>query len=41
MLDDPAERERRRSDGLACAANFTWPRAAELTYEIYRSVLER
>ena len=41
VLDDPAERERRRSDGLAWVANFTWPRAAALTYEIYRSVLER
>src|ERR1700688_984458 len=41
LLDDPLERERRRSDGLAWVENFTWPRAAALTYEIYRSVLER
>jgi glycosyltransferase involved in cell wall biosynthesis len=41
ILDDPAERERRRSDGLAWAATFTWRRAAEMTYEVYRSVLER
>jgi glycosyltransferase involved in cell wall biosynthesis len=41
VLDDPAERERRRSDGLAWVANFTWPRAAASTYEIYRSVLDR
>jgi glycosyltransferase involved in cell wall biosynthesis len=41
ILDDTAERERRRSEGLAWAATFTWRRAAEMTYEIYRSVLER
>jgi glycosyltransferase involved in cell wall biosynthesis len=41
MLDDPADRERRRSDGLAWSATFTWRRAAELTYEVYRAALER
>jgi glycosyltransferase involved in cell wall biosynthesis len=41
ILDDPAARERRRSDGLHWAATFTWRRAAEMTYETYRSVIER
>jgi glycosyltransferase involved in cell wall biosynthesis len=41
ILEDPAERERRRSDGLEWAATFTWRRAAERTYEIYQSVLGR
>jgi glycosyltransferase involved in cell wall biosynthesis len=41
LLDDPALRERRRSDGLAWSATFTWRRAAEMTYAIYRSVLGR
>ena len=31
LLDDPAERERRRVQGLAWASTFTWRRAAEMT----------
>src|SRR5579863_2884837 len=41
LLDDPAEHERRRSTGRAWAATFTWQRAAELTLEVYRTVLAR
>jgi glycosyltransferase involved in cell wall biosynthesis len=41
LLGDPAARERRRSDGLAWSATFTWRRAAEMTYDVYRKVLGR
>ncbi len=41
VLDDPAERERRRATGLTWAATFTWRRAAEMTVEVYRTVLGR
>jgi glycosyltransferase involved in cell wall biosynthesis len=41
LLDEPAERERRRADGLAWAATFSWHRAAAMTYEIYRGVVGR
>jgi glycosyltransferase involved in cell wall biosynthesis len=41
LLDDPAEHERRRADGLAWASTFTWRRAAVQTVEIYRAALER
>ncbi len=40
MLDDAAARARRRSDGLAWAATYTWRRTAEMTYKIYQAVLE-
>lgn len=41
LLDDPAERDRRRTEGLAWAATFTWSRAAARTVEVYRAALER
>ena len=41
LLDDPVERERRRSTGLTWAATFTWRHAAEMTYDVYRTVLGR
>jgi glycosyltransferase involved in cell wall biosynthesis len=41
LLDDPAEHERRRSTGRAWAETFTWHRAAEMTYDVYRTVLGR
>jgi len=41
LLDDAAERERRRTDGLAWAARFTWLRAAMLTLDVYRAAMER
>ncbi len=41
LLDDAAERDRRRADGLAWAATFTWRRAAAMTYEVYRGALAR
>ncbi|MGD0194716.1 MAG: glycosyltransferase family 1 protein [Candidatus Dormibacteria bacterium] len=41
LLDDPAEHERRRATGRTWAATFTWHRAAEMTVEVYRSVLGR
>jgi glycosyltransferase involved in cell wall biosynthesis len=41
LLDNPAERDRRRTEGLAWASTFTWKRAAELTFEIYEKVLGR
>jgi glycosyltransferase involved in cell wall biosynthesis len=41
LLDDSAERDRRRTEGLAWASTFTWGRAAELTFETYEKVLER
>ena len=41
LLDDSAERDRRRTEGLAWASTFTWRRAAELTFETYEKVLER
>ena len=31
LLSDPAERDRRRTEGRAWAATFTWRRAAEMT----------
>jgi glycosyltransferase involved in cell wall biosynthesis len=40
LLDDPAERERRRTEGLAWAATFTWSRAAARTVEVYRTAIE-
>jgi glycosyltransferase involved in cell wall biosynthesis len=36
VLSDAALRERLRAAGLARAARFTWPRAAELTRAVYR-----
>jgi glycosyltransferase involved in cell wall biosynthesis len=39
MLDDPAEHARRRSTGRAWAQTFTWQRAAEMTFDVYRAVL--
>jgi glycosyltransferase involved in cell wall biosynthesis len=41
LLDDALESERRRSAGFAWAATFTWRRAAEMTYDTYRTVLAR
>jgi len=41
VLDDAAERERRRADGLAWTATYTWRRAAMLTLDVYRAALER
>ncbi len=41
LLDDTAERERRRGEGLAWAATFTWRRAAQTTFDLYREVLGR
>jgi glycosyltransferase involved in cell wall biosynthesis len=41
LLSDPAERERRQSEGLAWSATFTWRRAAEMTGDVYRSAVER
>jgi glycosyltransferase involved in cell wall biosynthesis len=41
LLDDATEHERRRSTGRAWAATFTWQRAAEMTFEVYRTVLGR
>jgi glycosyltransferase involved in cell wall biosynthesis len=40
LLDDPAEHDRRRADGLAWAATFTWSRAAARTIEVYRTAIE-
>jgi glycosyltransferase involved in cell wall biosynthesis len=41
LLDDDAERERRRAEGVAWAATFTWSRAAAKTIDVYRAVMER
>jgi glycosyltransferase involved in cell wall biosynthesis len=41
LLDGSTERERRRVEGLAWAATFTWRRAAAMTYEVYRALLGR
>ena len=41
LLGDAAERERRQSGGFAWAATFTWRRTAEMTYDMYRTVLAR
>ncbi len=41
LLADAAEHDRRRTEGLAWAATFTWHRAAAMTYEIYRAALAR
>ena len=41
LLDDGAERDRRRSDGLAWAARYTWQRAATLTLDVYRRAMDR
>ena len=41
VLDDTAERARLQALGLAWSATFTWRRAAELTYQTYRAVLQR
>jgi glycosyltransferase involved in cell wall biosynthesis len=41
LLDDPAEHQTRRSTGLAWAKTFTWQRAAEMTFDVYRTVLGR
>ncbi|MBM4038963.1 MAG: glycosyltransferase family 4 protein [Planctomycetes bacterium] len=39
ILGDAALRERLRAAGLARAAQFTWPRAAEATRAVYRDAL--
>jgi glycosyltransferase involved in cell wall biosynthesis len=39
LLDDPGERDRRRAEGLAWAATFTWSRAAARTVEVYRAAI--
>lgn len=39
VLGDAALRERLRAAGLARAAEFTWPRAAEATRAVYRDAL--
>ena len=41
LLDDPVEREQRRTEGLSWASTFTWRRAAEMTYDTYSNVLAR
>jgi alpha-1,3-rhamnosyl/mannosyltransferase len=41
LLDDPVEHARRRSTGLTWAATFTWRRAADMTFDVYRTVLAR
>jgi glycosyltransferase involved in cell wall biosynthesis len=41
LLDDHAEHERRRAEGIAWAATFTWGRAAATTVDVYRAVIER
>jgi glycosyltransferase involved in cell wall biosynthesis len=41
LLDDPAEHERRRVQGLAWASTFTWRRAAEMTVDVYRDAIGR
>jgi alpha-1,3-rhamnosyl/mannosyltransferase len=41
LLDDPEEHERQRSAGRAWAETFTWRRAAEMTFDVYRAVLGR
>lgn len=41
VLDDTALRARMQAQGLAWSATFTWRRAAELTYQTYRAVLQR
>lgn len=40
LLHDAAARERLCAAGLARAAQFTWPRAAQMTREVYREALE-
>ena len=40
LLDDPEERDRRRAEGLAWTATFTWGRAAAMTVEVYRAAIE-
>jgi glycosyltransferase involved in cell wall biosynthesis len=41
LLDDRDEHERRRVQGLAWAATFTWGRAAAKTVDVYRAAIER
>jgi glycosyltransferase involved in cell wall biosynthesis len=41
LLDDPGEHDRRRAEGLAWAATFTWGRAAAMTLEVYRAAMQR
>jgi glycosyltransferase involved in cell wall biosynthesis len=41
ILEDSAERDRRRVAGLSWAASFTWRRAAEMTMDVYRAALAR
>jgi glycosyltransferase involved in cell wall biosynthesis len=41
VLEDPEECLRQRSAGRAWAATFTWGRAAEMTFDVYRAVLGR
>ena len=41
LLDDSAEHERRRAQGLAWASTFTWRRAAEMTVDVYHAALGR
>jgi glycosyltransferase involved in cell wall biosynthesis len=40
LLDDPEEHERRHSTGRAWVETFTWQRAAEMTFDVYRAVLK-
>ena len=41
MLEDSAERERRSSDGLRRAAEFSWERTASATLNLYHGVLKK
>jgi glycosyltransferase involved in cell wall biosynthesis len=40
LLGDPLERQRLAAAGPAVAARYTWRKAAEMTAEVYRAVLE-
>jgi glycosyltransferase involved in cell wall biosynthesis len=40
LLGDPLERQRLAAAGPAVAARYTWKKAAEMTAEVYRAVLE-
>lgn len=40
LLDDPDLRARRRAEGLAQAARYTWAETARKTLDVYREVLE-
>jgi len=41
LLDDTGQHDRRRTEGLAWAATFTWGRAAAKTFDVYRAAMER